>query len=370
MVLEGAKNGISVCSPMKQKPAFLFPFSEEGGPLCVLQELDCVMKSDTRVTLREIFAARKRTAGIVRRTPLISSSLLSNKIGVSVYLKLETLQQTGSFKVRGAANKLLALSQTERQRGVIAFSTGNHGRAVAHIGKRLGIATTICLSERVPQYRVEAMKQLGAEVLQHGTSQDEAYAAALKLEKDKGLKMINPFDDPLIIAGQGTIGLEVLEDLPEVDTVIVPLSGGGLISGVALAMKTADPKIRVIGVSMECAPAMYHCIQAGKPVEIEERDSLADALLGGIGLDNQYTFPMVRDYVDDIVLVSEEAIAEAMFFAFDGLRLVVEGAGAVGIAALLNQKPLQLGKKVVVVLSGANVDVSQLTAIASKRYQR
>jgi threonine dehydratase len=327
------------------------------------------MKNDTRVTLRQIYAARKRTAGIVRRTPLISSSALSNQIGVPVYLKLETLQETGSFKVRGAANKMLALSQTEREHGVIAFSTGNHGRAVAYVGKQLGIATTICLSDRVPQYRVEAMKQLGADVLQHGSSQDEAYDAALKLEKDKGLTMINPFDDPLIIAGQGTIGLEVLEDLPEVDTVLVPLSGGGLISGVARAVKTADPKIRVIGVSMECAPAMYHCIRAGKPVEIEEKDSLADALLGGIGLDNQYTFAMVRDYVDDIVLVSEEAIAGAMFFALDSLRLVVEGAGAVGIAALLNRTPSQLGKNVVVVLSGGNVDVSQLTAIASKRYR-
>jgi threonine dehydratase len=327
------------------------------------------MKSGTHVTLRQIYAARKRTASVVRRTPLISSAVLSNKIGFPVYLKLETLQETGSFKVRGAANKLLALSQAERERGVIAFSTGNHGRAVAYVGKQLGIAATICLSERVPQYRVEVMKQLGAEVVQQGTSQDEAYDAALKLEKDKGLTMVKPFDDPLIIAGQGTIGLEILEDLPEVDSIVVPLSGGGLISGIALAMKTTDPAIRVIGVSMDRGPAMYHSIQAGRPVEVKEEDSLADALLGGIGLDNQYTFPMVRDYVDDIVLVSEEAIADAMFFALDSLHLVVEGAGAVGLAALLNRRSSQLGKNVVLVLSGGNMDVAQLIAIASERYR-
>ncbi len=322
------------------------------------------------ISFREIYLARKRIRKIVRKTPLIYSSDLSAHTGASVYLKLESLQETGSFKVRGAANKLFSLDEQKKKQGVIAFSTGNHGRAVAYVAQKLGVDAVICLSNRVPSYRVEAMKRLGAEIAQYGISQDEAYEHALQLQKERDLTMINPFDDPLIIAGQGTIGIEILEDLPAVDTVIVPVSGGGLIAGIALAIKSASQAIRVVGVSMDCAPAMFHSIQAGKPVEVEEKDSLADALLGGIGLENEYTFSMVRKFVDDLVLVSEEEIAEGMFFAFDTQRLMVEGAAAVGISALLKRKISGLGKNVVVVLSGGNVDTQLLTKIASARYAR
>lgn len=320
--------------------------------------------------LQDIFMAKKRLQYLARRTSLISSHRLSRYIDRSVHLKLENMQETGSFKVRGAGNKLLSLSEDEKNRGVIAFSTGNHGRAVAFVARQLGIKAVICLSERVPQFRVNAMKQLEEEIVQYGKSQDEAYEHALTLQEERGLTMINPFDDPFVIAGQGTIGLEILEDLPSMDTAIVPVSGGGLIAGIALALKSADPKIHIIGVSMDCAPAMYQSFKAGKPVEVEEKDSMADALLGGIGLDNKYTFPIVRDSVDDLILVSEQEIAEGMFLAFDKHCLVIEAAAAVGISALLYEKVSDLGKNVVVILSGGNVDISLLTDIAMERYSR
>lgn len=325
---------------------------------------------DNDFSLRDIYTAKNRIGSIAQKTPLIFSPSLSEITGSSVRLKYEGLQPTGSFKIRGAANKLLSLTDEEKSRGVIAFSTGNHGRAVAAVARQLGIRAVICLSRRVPQYRVDAMRQLGAEVSVHGVSQDEAYEHALKLQSEQSLTMIKPFDDPFVIAGQGTIGLELLDDLPGIDTAVVPVSGGGLIAGIAFALKSAHPSIRVIGVSMECAPAMYHCLKAGHPVEIEEKDSLADALLGGIGLDNEYTFEMTKRYVDDVVLVSEDEIAEAMFYALDKHHLVVEGSGAVGISALLSGKIANLGKNVAVVISGSNVDVSLLTKIAVEQVSK
>ena len=318
--------------------------------------------------IRDIYIAKNRISPLARKTPLIYSSQLSEGIGRSVYLKLESLQETGSFKIRGAANKLLSLSEKEKKCGVIAFSTGNHGRAVAYVAKQLGITAVICLSDRVPQYRMDVLKELGAEVVQYGKSQDKAYEYALHLQEERGLVMVNPFDDSFVIAGQGTIGLEILENLQSVDTVVVPVSGGGLIAGIALAIKSTNPKIRVIGVSMDRGPAMYHSIKVGQPIEIEERDSIADALLGGIGLDNRYTFRLVQEYVDELILVSEDEIAEGIFFAFDKHRLIVEGAGAVGISALRFKKAANLGQNIVVVLSGGNVDISLLTNIAMERY--
>jgi threonine dehydratase len=186
---------------------------------------------------------------------------------------------------------------------------------------------------------------------------------ALHLLKQRGLTMIEPFDDPMVIAGQGTIALEILEELPEVETVIVPLSGGGLLSGIALAMKQANSAIRTVGVSMDRAPVMYHSLRAGRPIEMEEEDTLADALVGNIGVDNRYTFRMIQEYVDDVVLVSEEEIAEAMAFALKAHRLVVEGGGAVGIAALWGHKVDQISGKAAVVVSGGNADLRSLLRI-------
>jgi threonine dehydratase len=321
-----------------------------------------------RLYLQDVFLARQRCHGFAHKTPLLHSVPLSSSTGREVYLKLENLQQTGSFKIRGAVNKLLSLSPAERERGVIAFSTGNHGRAVAYVAAQLGIRAVICMSHRVPQYRVAAMEALGGEVVLFGESQDEAYIRALELERDQGLTMVKPFDDPHVIAGQGTIGLEILEDLPQVDNLLVPLSGGGLLAGVALAMKATSPAIRVVGVGLEVSSPMQASLKAGRPVEIVETDSLGDALLGGIGLDNCYTFPIVKDLVDEVVLVSEAEIAAGMFYAFDTHRQVIEGAGAVGISALLAGKVSRLGEHVAIVVSGGNVDPRLLTEIAGRNY--
>ena len=318
------------------------------------------------VTLRDIYCARQRIASVVRRTPLVHSLWLTEQIGSSVYLKLESLQETGSFKIRGAANKMLTLSGEDKARGVITVSSGNHGRAVAYVASRLGIEAIICVSERVPRNKVEAIERLGSKVVVRGESYDEAEAHALALQQERGLTWIHPFDDPFIIAGQGTIGLELLEDFPEIDTAIVPLSGGGLIGGIALALKSANPAIRTVGVSMDRAPVMVHSLRAGAPIEMEEEETIADGLAGGIGLDNQYTFRMVQEHVDETVLVSEEEISEAMAFALRAHHLVVEGAGAVGIAALLRQKVKAIGRYVAVVISGGNVDMPLLLDVAHK----
>lgn len=322
------------------------------------------MKED--ITLQDVYTARQRIAGVIRTTPLVRSGPLSRRLETEVALKLENQQETGSFKLRGAANALLALSGAQKQAGVLAFSTGNHGRAVAWMAHQLGIPCTICLSCRVPAYRVAAMERFGARVVQEGESQDAAYEKALALEKAEGLTMIPPFDAPLIIAGQGTIGLEILEAAPDIDTLVVPVSGGGLAAGVARVIKAANPAIRVVGVSMEAAPAMYHSIQAGRPVEIEEKDSLADALLGGIGLDNRFTFPMVDRYVDVIELVTEAEIAGGIGFAWRYHGILVEGAAAVTLAWLLKQDGLSGSRKIVGILSGGNADPGMVADILSR----
>lgn len=322
---------------------------------------------DLGVTLHDVYRARQRITTVVTRTPVIRSLLLTERVGASVYLKAESLQKTGSFKIRGATNKMLGLTTEEKARGVVTVSSGNHGRAVAFIAQQLGINAVICMSMRVPRNKLDAIKRLGAEVVVTGDSYEQAEIHALQLQEERRLTLIDPFDDPLVIAGQGTIGLELLEDMPEIDTVIVPLSGGGLISGIALALKSASPSIRVIGVTMDRAPVMYHSLRAGAPIEMTEEDTIADALVGNIGVNNKYTFRMVQEYVDDTVLVSDEEIATAMAFALEEHHLVVEGGGAVGIAALLHRRVNGLGRNVVVVLSGSSVDLSLLLKVAGKQ---
>jgi threonine dehydratase len=280
-------------------------------------------------------------------------------------MKLEIVQNTGSFKIRGASNRLFHLSDAERAQGVVAVSTGNHGRAVAYAAKCLGVRATVCLSHLVPENKVRAIREVGAQVRIVGKSYDEARAEGERLAAEERMVMVEAADDPFVIAGQGTIGLEILEDLPEVETVLVPVSSGGLIGGIALALKSAAPRIRVIGVSMERGPAMYHSLRAGKPVEVEELPTIADSLSGGIGLDNRYTFRLVRDYVDDIVLVSEKQIVQSMVHAFREERLVTEGAAVVGIAALLNHLVGDMGGTVVTVISGNNVDMNTFSRIVA-----
>lgn len=337
------------------------------------------------VTLDDIHLARQTIAPIVRKTPLIHSPLLTeclasyesgkissptaNRDREAVYMKLENLQVTGSFKIRGAANKMLNLTAEEKTHGVVTGSSGNHGSAVAFIASQLGIPAVICVSTKAPSNKIDAIKRLGAELVQFGTSYDESVTHALQLAQERGLTMIDSFDDPLVIAGQGTIGLELLEELPEIDTVIVPLAGGGLLGGIALALKSTRPATHVVGVSMERAPVMYYSLKAGVPIEMEEQDTIAHALAGGLGRNNQYTFRMVQEFVDDVVLVSEAAIAEAMLFTLEEHHLVVEGAGAVGIAALLNRKVREPGCNVAVVVSGGNVEIPMLLELARSRWQ-
>lgn len=309
------------------------------------------------IRLIDLYRARHRIRGRVRHTPLVSSERLSSRVGAPVYLKLECHQITGSFKLRGATNALLALDDAARARGVIGVSTGNHGRALAHAAKQAGVRAVICMSRLVPSNKVDAIRALGAEVHIVGASQDEAEHEVARLVRTEGLTLLPPFDHRDVIAGQGTIGLEILDDLPAVDTVLVPLSGGGLIAGVALAMKSASRDIRVIGITMERGCAMHASLAAGHPVQVEELETLADSLGGGIGLDNRYTFGMARELVDETMLVSEEDIAQAIRHAYREEQLILEGSGAVGIAALLSGRVRAPGTTVVLA-SGANIDMA------------
>lgn len=321
-------------------------------------------------TLRDIYLARQRIYPLARRTPLLHSlalsTLLSAESETAVTLKLETVQEIGAFKIRGAANKILSLTPDQQARGVVTVSTGNHGRGVAYVAQQLGIRAVVCVPEQVLASKKAAIEQLGAELLVAGVTQEEAEAAALHLVEREGLTMIHPFDDPHIIAGQGTIGLELLQERPSLSSVVIPLSGGGLLAGIGLALKTADPHLRVIGVSMERGPVMYHSLQAGHPVQMEELPTLADSLQGGIGLDNRYTFRLVKQLVDEVILVSEAEIAAAMVFAFRQHHLVLEGGAAVGVAALLSGKAANLGEETAVILSGGNVDLHKFMELVDE----
>ncbi|MBO1002108.1 hydroxyectoine utilization dehydratase EutB [Pseudogracilibacillus auburnensis] len=315
------------------------------------------------VTMPSVWQARKRISNIVSETPLISSPKLGELLGASVHLKLENMHEIGAFKIRGAANKLLSLTMEERAKGVTTFSTGNHGLAVAYVANTLGVKALICISNRVPQAKVDKLQQLGAEVIKVGDSQDEAEQYSYKLEKEHGLTVIKPFDDPFVIAGQGTIGLELLHHLPHIDTAIIPVSGGGLFAGIAFVLKKNNPKIKLIGVSMERSPVMFESVRANKPVSLKEQDTLADSLLGGIGLDNQYTFPMVQHLIDEFVLLSEEEIAKGMAFMLHEHRFIVEGAAATGVGAIVSGKIKEAGKEVATIITGNNVDPSVMKKI-------
>jgi len=310
----------------------------------------------TGIQLQDIQAARKRIAPHIIPLRIATSSALSKQFNCEILLAHEYLQTTGAFKLRGAMNSVLQLGSETT--GVTAVSTGNHGRALAWSAKKAGVPCIICMSELVPQNKLEAIRALGAETRINGKSQDEAEIEANRLVAEEGYTMIPPFDHPHVIAGQGTLGLEMLEQVPDVDTVLVQLSGGGLISGIALALKSQRPEIRVIGISMERGCAMAASQQAGKPIEVEELSTLADSLGGGIGLDNQLTFAMVRDYVDDIVLLSETEIADGIRHAYFEEQVILEGGDTHGPAALLAGK-VSPGRKTIVLLSGKNIDMER-----------
>lgn len=305
--------------------------------------------------LADVEAAASRIAGHVVRTPLLASPALTELCGQPVHLKLETRQPVGAFKLRGAVNALLALDEAARERGLVTASTGNHGRALAYAAREAGVPATVCMSALVPANKVEAVRALGAEIRIVGRSQDDAQAEVERLVAERGLTAIPPFDHPDVVAGQGTIGLELVDDLPGLALVFVPLSGGGLAGGIALAVKGRRPDVCVVGVSMERGAAMAASLKAGRPVDVVEEETLADSLGGGIGLANRITFPLCRDLLDDVVLLTEDEIAAGIAHAARVEGEVVEGAGAVGIAALLAGKVRPPGPAAIIV-SGRNID--------------
>ena len=315
------------------------------------------------ITLQKIQEAQKRIAPFINYTPLVFSKYLSNNSKVK--LKLESLQITGSFKLRGAINKLLLLSENQKQKGVIAVSTGNHGKGVAYAANILGIKSTIFMSSMVPIFRKEAIEALGAKVKIVGNNSDEADQYARELAKKENITLIHPFDDEEIIAGQGTVGLEMLETFPEVDTVVVPTSGGGLSGGIALAIKSQKPEVKIIGVSMKRGPSMYESLKLGKPVDVEELETLADCLGGSIGIDNLYTFKLAQETIDDFVLVDEDKIAEGIKLNFVEHKLVTEGAAATTVMVVKDNMTQHLGKNIICLICGGNIDAKLFTRIIS-----
>lgn len=309
------------------------------------------------VTLQDIRSAAARIAGRIEHTATVRSPSLSKLTGMPIQLKLESRQTTGSFKLRGATNAVMQLDDKARSKGVVAASTGNHGRALAYAAKLEGLRAVICMSKLVPANKIAEIEALGADVRIAGNSQDDAQETVERLVANDGLTMIPPFDHPHVVAGQGTLGLEMLHAVPNVAAVLVQLSGGGLASGIAAAIKSSNPKVRIIGVSMARGAAMKASLNAGKPVFVEELPTLADSLGGGIGLDNRVTFAMCRDLLDDVILLSEAEIAAAIRHLYVEEREIAEGAGAVGVAALLAGK-VQSAGPIVALVSGRNIDMN------------
>lgn len=314
------------------------------------------------LTLDKIYQAAFTLKGVARKTDLLYAANLSHSN--SIYLKSENLQVTGSFKLRGAYNKISALTQEQRAAGIIACSAGNHAQGVALAATRMGIRSVVCMPDGAPISKMEATKRLGAEVVPVKGTYDDAHAYALKLQKQSGATFIHPFNDELVIAGQGTIGLEILDQLPEVDAVIVPVGGGGLISGVACAIKCLAPSVKVYGVQATNAPSMAKSQQEGHIVTLDTVATFADGI--AVKTPGELTFEMTRQYVDDIVTVSEDETAAAILALIEQQKLIAEGAGAVSVAAAMFDKlPLQ-GKKVVCIVSGGNIDVNILSRVITR----
>lgn len=316
-----------------------------------------------RPEIADFQSASAAIESIAIRTPLVLSEL-SPSHSAPLWLKLESMQPTGSFKIRGAANALSKLSDKEKRRGVVCCSTGNHGRALSYAAKMAGTTATVCLSSLVPDNKVAAIEKLGASVVRVGKSQDDAQRQVDVLVADEGMVEVPPFDHFDVVAGQGTIALEILDEQPDIETLLVPLSGGGLIAGIAAAAKAIKPQIRVVGLSMERGAAMAASLEAGEPIVVNEFASLADSLGGGIGLSNRNTFDTCRDLIDEVILVSEEEIYKGMRSLFFEDRLVAEGAAAVGHAAIIAEK-IELTAPSAIIVSGRNVDTEQFAAVVA-----
>ena len=316
------------------------------------------------VTLTSIQTARARIGDAIYVSPCQLSSDLSELTGLPLHLKLENLQRTGSFKERGALNKLLTLSQAEREHGVITASAGNHAQGVAFHAAARGIRCQIVMPLATPQIKVAATRGFGADVVLHGSNYDEACEEALRRRLEEGRTFIHPFDDAEIINGQGTIGLELLEQVPDLEAVVVPIGGGGLISGVACALKETNPRIRVIGVEPEKLPSMLRAREAGAPVTLNAEATVADGI--AVRRAGDLTLPLVSRYVDEIVTVDDEEIASAILMLLEHEKTLAEGAGAAALAALLQSKTNLRQRRTVVLVSGGNIDVTLLAKIIER----
>ena len=311
------------------------------------------------LTLQKIYHAQQQLAGVIRNTQLIPTTMRRD---CKVYVKPENLQVTGSFKIRGAYYKMTQLTEEEKQKGVIACSAGNHAQGVALAGRKAGVKTLICLPAGAPIAKVEATKGYGAEVCMVEGVYDDAYNKAIELQKEHGYTFVHPFNDEDVIAGQGTIGLELVEQLPEVDVVIVPIGGGGLISGVAYALKQLKPSIKVYGVQSQGAPSMYNSIANDKIEKLDSVSTIADGI--AVKQPGDLTFSLCQKYVDGIVTVTDTEVASAIVYLAERYKLVAEGAGAVSVAAMMHGKiEVESGKNVICVVSGGNIDINILSRV-------
>lgn len=319
----------------------------------------------TQLRLADITSARARIAPAIPITPLVPALALRDRFAAPLHIKLESLQRTGSFKDRGALNRLLDLSDEERRRGVVTASAGNHAQAVAYHGARLGVPVQVVMPEHTPLIKVSNTKRFGAGVHFHGATLSESMLEARRMAEDKGYVLVHPFDDRNVISGQGTIGLEMLEQLPELTTLVVPIGGGGLISGIAIALKEQRPSVKIFGVEAEVAASAIASRRAGKVVKIESEETIADGI--AVKQIGELTFPIIERYVDEIVSVSEEEIAGAIHVLLENEKLIAEGAGAVALAAILSGRVrLRESDVTAMVLSGGNIDVNLLERIVNR----
>lgn len=320
----------------------------------------------SKLDIKEIYSAAYVLKPIVRNTDLIASPLM--RLGCDIYIKPENLQVTGSFKVRGSSYMISQLSEEEKKRGVIACSAGNHAQGVALAAQRMGIKSTICLPKGAPISKVEATRSYGAEICLVPGVYDDAYRKAMELTEERNQTFVHPFDNIQVIAGQGTIGLEILNDLPDTDVIIVPIGGGGLISGIAYAAKSINPKIKIVGVQATGAPSMVQSIADGAIECLDSVSTIADGI--AVKKPGENTFEIVKNYVDELVTVTEDEICAAILYLLERHKLIAEGAGAVSVAAAMFCNLDLQGKKTVCVVSGGNVDVTSLNRIINRGLQK
>ncbi len=324
--------------------------------------------SEQEVTMKDVEDAARVLDGVARKTPLDTSRTIGELSGMDLYLKMENLQRTGSFKLRGAYYKIHSLSDSERRRGVVAASAGNHAQGVAHAATLLDTKSTIVMPESASPAKIDATKGYGARVVLYGSSFDETLEMARKISSKEGSAFVHPFDDPKVIAGQGTVALEMLEAQPDLGTLIVPVGGGGLIAGMSLAAKAIKPEVRVVGVQSVAYPGMYMAFKTARIVPFKAEETIADGI--AVKHPGKLDYKLIKRHVDDIVLVKDSEVAEAVFLMLERMKTVAEPAGAVGVAACLAGLVRAKGEKCGVVVSGGNIDMYTLDQVVAKGLER